>query len=156
MILSVIVVLSCSSFGFTKPVFLDRLVLRNQAFRHPPRDQENQPQSDTIHPEESISQESDDTSGVEAFLDSPAAHNRTARDADHPCYSKIVSVLDPCRNDYVNHVVCLNKHVKCFQAIYNHHYPKCKTVYGYHKAKFISKCAMVPIGCQCASWNYSF
>ena len=148
--------LSCSNLGFTKSLFLDMPLLHNQAFNHPTRDQESQSQGKAFKPAESVSQESDDTSGTGAFLfffftgaflEMPAAHNRTARNVNHPCVSRIIRAWDSCRKNYVDKVQCLSTHVFCLPVKVP---PKCKTVYGYPQAQFISKCAMLPIGCQCA------
>lgn len=138
---------SCSNLGFTKPFFLHMPLLHNQIFNHQPRDQDPEPQGEAFKSEESISQESDDTSGTGAFLGMPAAHNRTARDVNHPCVSRIIRAWDSCRKSYVDKVQCLSTHIFCLPVKVP---PKCKTVYGYPQAQFISKCAMLPIGCQCA------
>ena len=144
MALSLVVVLSCLNLSFTKPLSQEAPSFRNQALNQLLREQESQPK-------ESVSQETHATSAVDWFPGMPVAHNRTTRDVGHPCVSRIVRVKDWCRNEFVNHVQCLNRHVSCYQAIYNHHYPKCQTVYGYLKAKFVSKCSMLPIGCRCAA-----
>ena len=143
--LSIIVILSCSSLGFTKPVFL-----QDEAFNQQSRDQETQIQSDAFQPEENINQESDVTGGLDEILDRPSAHNRTARATNHPCVSHIVRKWDGCRKSYVNIFHCDRTHIFCSQAINVHHSPKCKTVYG-SQVKFISKCPLLPVGCQCAA-----
>ena len=114
-------------------------------------DQETQPQGDALQPEKSINQENDVTSGMDAYPDKPSAHNRTARDVSSPCFSHIVRKFDKCRQKFVRHVQCLNRHIACYKAINIYHYPKCETVIGYRQIKFINKCPPLPVGCQCAA-----
>ena len=113
--------------------------------------QNTQPQGDAFQPEKSINQENDVTSGMDAYLDKPSAHNRTARDVSSPCFSHIVRKFDKCRQKFVSHVQCLNRHIACYKAINIYHYPKCETVIGYRQIKFIKKCPPLPVGCQCAA-----
>ena len=114
-------------------------------------DQDTQPQSDAFQPEKSINQDSDVASGMDAYLDKPSAHNRTARDVSSPCFSHIVRKFDKCRQKFVSHVECLNRHIACYDAIMRYHYPKCETVIGYRQIKFMNKCRPIPVGCQCAA-----
>lgn len=144
--------MSFSSLGFTKPFFLD--IPSSQAFHEQSRDQDIQPQGDGFQLEESTDQESGFASGVEMFLDSPTAHNRTSSDVKErlPCFSHMVKKFDWCRRRFVNHVHCLKKHVACFRAINSvYRAPSCQTVYGFFEAKFVSKCHSLPIDCQCAA-----
>ena len=106
----------------------------------------------TARDHESISQESDVTSGVDGFQNRPMAHNRTARDALHPCFSHTEIKWDSCRQENVTEVHCKSQHVACYSALaHGYATPACKTVIGYPQAKFISKCAAVQMGCQCAA-----
>ena len=114
-------------------------------------DQDTQPQGDAFQPEKSIKQDNDVTSGMDAYLDKPFAHNRTARDVSSPCFSHIVRKFDKCRQTFVSHVECLNRHIACHDAIMRYHYPKCETVIGYRQIKFMNKCRPIPVGCQCAA-----
>ena len=114
-------------------------------------DQDTQPQGDAFQPKKSINQDIDVTSGMGAYLDKPSAHNRTARDVSSPCFSHIVRKFDKCRQKFVSHVQCLNRHIACYEAINIYHYPKCETVIGYRQTKFINKCRPIPVGCQCAA-----
>ena len=114
-------------------------------------DQDTQPQGDAFQPEKSINQENNVTSGKDAYLDKSSAHNRTARDVSSPCFSHIVRKFDKCRQKFVGHVQCLNRHIACYKAINIYHYPKCETVIGYRQIKFIDKCPPLPVGCQCAA-----
>ena len=145
-LLSIIVFLSCFYTGFTKPVFLE-----NQPINQQLRDHGSRPQGDAFRPEESINQQNDVISTLDEFLDRPSAHNRTARDAGHPCVSKIVRKYDHCRRSYVNVFQCKPTRVSCFQAIPKYGKPLCKTVFGFYQAKFISKCPSLAIDCQCAA-----
>ena len=114
-------------------------------------DQDTQPQGDAFQPEKSSKQDNDVTSGMDAYLDKPSAHNRTARDVSSPCFSHIVRKFDKCRQTFVSHVQCLNRHIACHDAIMRYHYPKCETVIGYRQIKFTNKCRPIPVGCQCAA-----
>lgn len=141
--LTLIVLLSCVSLGSSKPVFLE-----NQAINQQSRDQETRTRGYAFQPEENITSESDATSELEEFLYRPSAHNRTARDTSHSCVSHVVREWDGCRKSYVDIFHCKRSHIFCGRAINRHRSPKCKTVYG-SQAKFISKCPLLPVGCQC-------
>lgn len=133
-----------------KPLFLEMPFLRSQAFNQHPQGQESQPGGDAIEPEESISQESNHTSDVIGSLESPSAHDRTARNT-HACVSGVVREFDSCRNLWVEKVECKGRHPACNHVIPKHRIPKCQTVYGFRNAKFVTKCPSLPIDCQCAS-----
>ena len=133
-----------------KPQFLEKPFLGSQAFNQQSEDQDSQPLSHAIEPEESISQESNHTSDGNGFLESPTAHNRIARNA-HPCVSKVVREFDSCRNLWVDKVECKGRHPACNYVIPIHRVAKCRTVYGFRNAMFVSKCSALPIDCQCAS-----
>ena len=125
---------------------------RNQTINRQKRYRELQPQSDAFQPKESFSQESGVKNGVNGFLNTAVAHNRTARDAVHPCFSHMQIRWDSCRQDYVAEVHCSSQHVTCQSALaHGYATPACKTVIGYSQAKFVSKCAAVQMGCQCAA-----
>ena len=133
-----------------KPLLLEKVFLRSQAFNQRSKGQDSQPFSDAIELEESISQESNHTSDGNWFLESPTAHDRIARSAQ-PCISKVVREFDSCRNLWVDKVECKGRHPACNYVIPIHRVPKCDTVYGFRNAKFVSKCSALPIDCQCAS-----
>ena len=133
MCFSLIVVLSCSSLGFTKQFFQEMPIFGNQASNHQSSDTEFQPQGDAFRSEESIGQESDVT-----------AQNRTARNAGHPCHLRSVRKWDSCRKSDVIVAQCLSNHDACYDVG-----SLCAPVFGYPKAKFILICNAVQIGCQC-------
>ena len=155
----IIVTLSCFSPGSTKPTSLE-----SQAINQKSRDQDSQPQGDAFRPHESNNQESDVSSALGEFLDRPSAHNRTARDVNHPCVAKPPNVKwDNCRKRFVKEVQCLATHVACLDAVAKYYKPLCKTVYGHdnHKRDYFPhkdrlpphrpNCAPLAIGCQCAA-----
>ncbi|KAJ7384437.1 hypothetical protein OS493_021850 [Desmophyllum pertusum] len=150
MFLSMVFVLSYINLVFAKPLFLEMPFVRSQAFNQQSHDQDSQPQGDTFEPEESISQESDVTSDVNGFLEIPSVHNRTARNA-HSCISGMVRVYDPCRSSSVDKVQCSRSHPYCNHVIPTYGTPKCQTVFGFRKAKFIGQCDSLPIDCKCAA-----
>ena len=132
-----------------KPLFLERPFHRSQTFNKHSEGQVSQPLSDAIEHGENISQESNHTTDVTGFLESPTAHNRIARNA-HLCVSKVVREFDSCRNFWVNKVECKGRHPACNYVIPIHRVAKCRTVYGFRNAKFANKCSALPIDCQCA------
>ena len=177
-IVLMILILSCSRVSFTKPLFLETSLPLDQIFNQQAPGQETQPQRNAFQAEESINKENDATSareehtqpkdngfqseesinqenvtgGVDASLDKKSAHNRTARDhGSKACFSHIDRKFDKCRQKFVSHVQCLNRHIACYQAINTYHYPKCKTVIGYRQIKFMKKCPPLSVGCQCAA-----
>jgi len=79
--------------------------LRRLAYNQHSQDQDYQPLSDAIEPEESISQESKNTSDGNGFLESPSAHDGIARNV-HLCVSRVVREFDSCRNLWVDTVQC--------------------------------------------------
>ena len=131
-----------------KPLSSEMPFLRSQVFNQ--HSQDSQPVVDAIEPEESISQESNHTSDVIGFLESPNAHDRITRNA-HPCVSKVVRGFDSCRNLWVDKVECKGRHPACNYVIPVHRVPKCQAVYGFRNTKFANKCSALPIDCQCAS-----
>lgn len=98
----------------------------------------------------SINQESDKTSKLNGFLESPTVHNRTARNV-HPCILRQIREYDWCRGDWIVKVQCKSRHSACNHVIPKHRIPKCHTVYGFRNAAFVNKCSALPIDCQCAS-----
>ena len=151
-ILSAIVVLSCSSLSISKPFTLESPLLRNQAFIQQSREQETQHQDATFQPEENRNQESDVTRSLVGFLDKPSAHNRTIRDATIPCFRpNIKSEWDECRGMRVSKDLCLSEHKACLQAIPKYGKTLCQTVYGFRHAKYSKNCTPIPIDCQCAA-----
>ena len=142
------VVFSFFNVMCAKPLFLEMPFVRSQASEQ--HSQDSHSAVDTIAPKESITQESNHTSDVTGFLESPTAHNRIARNA-HPCISKVVREFDSCRNLWINKVECKGRHPACNYVIPKHRVPKCHTVYGFRNATFVNKCSALPIDCQCAS-----
>ena len=134
----------------SKPLFLEKPFLRSQAFNQRSQGQDSKPVVHAIKPEENISQEINQTSDGDGFLESPTAHGRIARNT-HVCVSKVVREFDSCRNLWVDKVQCKRRHPACNYVIPIHSVPKCHTVYGFRNAKFVNKCSALPIDCQCAS-----
>ena len=150
-ILSLIVVLNCSSRSIAKPFSLKSPLTRNQAFTRQSREQETELQDAAFQSDESRNQESYVTRGVVGFLDRPSKHNRTTRDAGRPCVLQIDRTCDDCRKKFVNKVQCLGEHKACIQAIPKYGKPLCRTVFGFRQAKYSVNCTSVPIDCQCAA-----
>ena len=146
MVLSLIVVLSFSSLGFTKSFSPDMSFLRNQALNHQPRAQEFKPQGGAYRPEESINQENEVTNEVDGFHNRANARNRTARDSSR-CFSHTVINWDPCRNKYVEEAQCISNHVACYDK--GSVGTRCEPVLGWRNATLISICNAVQIDCQC-------
>ena len=132
-----------------KPLSLEKPFLGSHFNQHS-QGQASSPLSDTIEPEESISQESNHTSDGNGLLEIATAHNRIARNA-HPCVSKVVREFDSCRNLWVDKVECKGRHPACNYVIPKHRVAKCRTVYGFRNATFVSKCSALSVDCQCAS-----
>ena len=146
-ILSVIVVLNCSSLSIAKPFPLTR----NQAFTQQSREQENELEDAAFQSDESRNQESDVTRGVVGFFNMPSAHNRTARAAGRHCVFQIDRKLDHCRKKLMNKVQCLGEDKTCIQAIPKYGKPLCRTVFGFREAKYSVNCTSIPIDCQSAA-----
>ena len=132
-----------------KPLFLESPFHRSQTSNQHSQGQDSQPLSDAIEPKESISQESNHTSGGNGLRESATVHNRIARNA-HPCVSKVVREFDSCRNLWVDKVECKGRHPTCNYVIPIHRIAKCRTVYGFRNAMFVNKCSALPIDCECA------
>ena len=79
-ILSVIVVLNCSSRSIAKHFSLKSPLTRNQAFTQQSREQETELQDAAFQSDENRNQESYVTSGVIGSLDRPTAHPKTNGD----------------------------------------------------------------------------
>ena len=150
-ILSLIVVLNCSSLSNAKPFSLKSPLTRNQAFTQQSREQDTELQDADFQSDESRNQQSDVTRGMVGFLNIPSAHNRTARDAGRPCVSQIDRKWDDCRKKFVNKVQCLGEHKACIQAIPKYGKPLCRTVFGFREAKYSVNCTSIPVDCQCAA-----
>ena len=82
---------SCSSLGFTKPLYLE-----NQSFEQQPVDQET-----NVRSRESKASESNVTSVADKFLNGSSAHNRIARGAGHMCVLKSERTWDSSRGKFV-------------------------------------------------------
>ena len=145
--LSFFIILCGPSLSFTKPFSQKVSSYRNHPLVHQSRDEESQGR-DVFQPEEGIDEE------IEAeFPIRHASHNRTARDANNPCFDYIEGrKWDSCRQKYVDKVHCHRTHGACYGALaQGYSYPACKVVFGYPQAKYISKCAALQIDCQCAA-----
>ena len=137
---------------FAKPLYPEMPSTRSQACNQHSQGQDSQPLSDVTKPEESISQESNNTSDGSKFLESPIAYDRIARNT-HPCVSRVVREFDSCRNSWVDEVQCKRHHPACSYVVSTHGIPKCQSVYGFRNATFVTKCPSIPIYCQCAVWK---
>ena len=134
--------------SFTKPFSQQVSSHRNHPLVHQLRDEDSQSRV-VFQPEEGIDEK------IEAeFPIRHASHNRTARDANSPCFHYIEArTWDSCRQKYVDKVHCHSTHAACYRALaQGYSYPACQVVFGYPQAKYISKCAALPIDCQCAAW----
>ena len=154
MIFLLIVVLSCSTLCLTKPLFPEMPFLYNHTATHQTRDQDYYSQDAIVQPELKYIEnaESEVTSSLEQFLNKHVVSNRTARDVNNPCFDKEVRKWDSCRQKDVYEVHCHSTHAACYGALaQGYSYPACKVVIGYPQAKYISKCAALPIDCQCAA-----
>ena len=102
--------------------------------------------SDVLQPEEGIDENIDE---------SPirhASHNRTNGDASNPCFHFTERTWDSCRQKYVYKAHCHGAHVACYRAMdRGYSYPACQVVFGFPQSKYNSKCAKLPIDCQCAA-----
>ena len=68
-----------------------------------------------------------------------------------PCVSdEMPAKFDSCRNKIITEVRCLQRSSDCLPSIFKWGFPKCKTVYGYKEAKYITRCNRIAIDCQCA------
>ena len=154
MIFLLIVVLSCSTLCLTKPLFPEMPFLYNHTATHQSRDQDYHLKDAIVQPELKYIEnaESEVTSSLEQFLNKHVVSNRTARDVNNPCFEKAEKKWDSCRQKYVFKVHCHSTHAACYGALAKgYSYPACKVVIGYPQAKYISKCAALPIDCQCAA-----
>ena len=154
MIFSIIVVLSCSTLCLTKHLFPEMPFLYNHTATHQSRDQDYHLKDAIVQPELKYIEnaESEVTSSLEQFLNKHVVSNRTARDVNNPCFDKEVRKWDSCRQKDVYEVHCHSTHAACYGALAKGYtYPACKVVIGYPQAKYISKCAALPIDCQCAA-----
>lgn len=127
------------------------LSLEKQAFHRQGHDQGEDDQrlrDDVSQPEESINQENDIRSAVNRPLDGSSAHDRIARNAHHPCVSKLIHEYDSCRKRYVTKAICSSQHVYCVPVGVP---PKCKAVFGYPPTNTTINCKPIPVDCQCAN-----
>ena len=146
--LSFFIILCGPTPSFTKPFSQQVSSHRNHPLVHQLRDEDSQSRV-VFQPEEGIDEK------IEAeFPIRHASHNRTARDANNPCFHYIEArTWDSCRQKYVDKVHCYSTHAACYRALaQGYSYPACQVVFGYPQAKYISKCAALPIDCQCAAW----
>ena len=151
-LLLIVFVFSCFNLFSAKPLLSETPFLRNQALNQHSQGQDSQSVSDATEPEKSISQESNNTSDGNKFLESPTAHDRISRNT-HPCVLKVVREFDSCRNLWVDEVQCKRSHPACNYVISTHGIPKCQPVHGFRNATFVTKCPSIPIDCQCAVWK---
>ena len=154
MILLLIVVLSFSTLCLTKPLFPVMPFLHNHTATHQSHDQDYRSQDAIVQPELEYFEnaENEVTSSLEGFYNKHVVRNRTARDANNPCFDYTERKWDSCRQKYVFEVYCHSTHAACYGALAKgYSYPACKVVIGYPQAKFISKCNALQIDCQCAA-----
>ena len=154
MISLLIVVLSCSTLCLTKPLFPEMPFLHNHTATHQSLDQDYHIQDTIVQPElEYIENaENEVTSSLEGYFSKHVVSNRTARDANNPCFDYTERKWDSYRQKYVFEVHCHSTHAACYGALaQGYSYPACKVVIGYPQAKFISKCNALQIDCQCAA-----
>ena len=154
MILSLIVVLSCSTFCLTKPLFPEMPFLHNHTATHQSRDQDYHIQDTIVQPELGYIEnaENEVTSSLEGYFSKHVVSNRTARDANNPCFDYTERKWDSCRQKYVFEVHCHSTHAACYGALaQGYSTTACMAVIGYPQAKFISKCKALQIDCQCAA-----
>ena len=135
---------------FANPLYPEKPFLSSQAYNQHSQGQGSQPLSDSIEPEKSISEESNNTSGGNGFMESPTAHDRIVRNT-HPCVSRVVRKFDSCRNSWVKEVKCKRRHTACSYVINTHGIPKCQPVFGFRNATFVTICPSLTIDCQCAA-----
>ena len=103
-------------------------------------------QSDVLQPEEDIDE------NIEESPIRHAPHNRTNGDASNPCSHFEERTWDSCRQKYVYKARCHSTHASCYVALaQGYSTTACEVVFGFPQAKYISKCAALPIDCQCAA-----
>ena len=154
MILLLIVVLSCSTLCLTKPLLPEMPFLHNHTATHQSRDQDHHIQDTIVQPElEYIENaEIEVSSSLEGYFSKHVVSNRTARDANNPCFDYTERKWDSCRQKYVFEVHCHSTHAACYGALaQGYSTTACMAVIGYPQAKFISKCKALQIDCQCAA-----
>ena len=155
MILLLIVVLSCFTLCLTKPLFPHEMpFLHNHTATHQSRDQDYRSQDTIVQSELEYTEnaESEVTSSLEGFLNKHVVSNRTARDANNPCFEYTERKWDSCRQKYVYEVLCRSTHAACYGALaQGYSTTACKVVIGYPQAKYISKCNALQIDCQCVA-----
>ena len=103
-------------------------------------------QSDVLQPEEGIDE------NIEESPIRHASHNRTNGDASNPCFHFQERTWDSCRQKDVYKARCHSTHASCYGAVaQGYSTTACEVVFGFPQAKYISKCAALPIDCQCAA-----
>ena len=144
--LSFIIILCGPSLSFTKPFSQKVSFRQNHPLVHQLQHEDSQ--SDVLQPEEGIDE------NIEESPIRHASHNRTNGDASNPCFHFTERTWDSCRQKYVYKAHCHGAHVACYRAIdRGYSYPACQVVFGFPLSKYNSKCAKLPIDCQCAAWN---
>ena len=154
MISLLIVVLSCSTLCLTKPLFPVLPFLHNHTATHQSRDQHYHIQDTIVQLElEYIENtEIEVSSSLEGYFSKHVVSNRTARDANNPCFDYTERKWDSCRQKYVFEVHCHSTHAACYGALaQGYSTTACMAVIGYPQAKFISKCKALQIDCQGAA-----
>ena len=153
MILSLLIVLSCTTLCLTKPHFIEMPFLHNHTTSHQSRDQDYHSQGAIVQPQlKYIDNENEVTSRIEGFFYKRALSHRTTRNTNDSCIKNRKIRWDSCRQKYVNEVHCFGAHTACYGALaQGYSYPACKVVIGYPQDKYISKCNALQIDCQCAA-----
>ena len=127
-------------------VFAKSVIRQNHPLVHQLQHEDSQ--SDVLQPEEGIDE------NIEESPIRHASHNRTNGDASNPCFHFTERTWDSCRQKYVYKAHCHGAHVACYRAMdRGYSYPACQVVFGFPQSKYNSKCAKLPIDCQCAAWN---
>ena len=142
--LSFIIILCGPSLSFTKPLSQKVSFRQNHPLVHQLQHEDSQ--SDVLQPEEGIDE------NIEESPIRHASHNRTNGDASNPCFHFTEGTWDSCRQKYVYKAHCHGAHVACYRAMdRGYSYPACQVVFGFPQSKYNSKCAKLPIDCQCAA-----
>ena len=153
MILSLLIVLSCTTLCLTKPHSTEMPFLHSHTTSHQSRDQDYHSQGATVQPElKYIDNENEVTSRIEPVFYKRAVSHRTTRNTNGSCIKSKKLKWDSCRQKYVSEVNCHSTSPACYGALaQGYSTTPCKVVIGYPQAKFISKCKALQIDCQCAA-----
>ena len=110
MILSLLIILSCSTFCLNKPLSTEMPFLHNHTASHQSRDQYYHSQDTFVQPElEYIENaENEVTSSKEGFFNTQVVSKRIARGVNNSCFDKEVRKWDSCRKKYVTRSTVVN------------------------------------------------